>query len=194
MYVLFIAVFVCVCRYLHAKNILHRDLKSNSTYSSHRHTGTLTLFVVDVFLNSNLQVNIGDFGLSTVKQLWDESSAESARVCTPAGSVLWMAPEVIRMPSTPNTPASDVYSFGIVLYEMLTRRLPYSDRELAPDQVRVEQRACVLCSNALVSLFFSPFLFCIGYVYGGNGSAQARPIACAQGQSPNARRMNTHGP
>ncbi|KAK2091435.1 Rik1-associated factor 1 [Saguinus oedipus] len=86
--------------YLHAKNIIHRDMKSNS-----------------------LTVKIGDFGLATVKSRWSGSQ----QVEQPTGSVLWMAPEVIRMQdNNPFSFQSDVYSYGIVLYELMTGELPYS--------------------------------------------------------------------
>ncbi|CAG9863983.1 unnamed protein product [Phyllotreta striolata] len=92
--------------YLHAKNIIHRDLKSNN-----------------IFLHDDLTVKIGDFGLATAKTRW--SGSQQFR--QPTGSILWMAPEVIRMQEdNPYSFQSDVYAFGIVMFELLAGQLPYS--------------------------------------------------------------------
>ena len=42
------------------------------------------------------------------------------------GTPCWMAPEAIRCDSTPITPAVDVWSYGVVLWELLTQEAPYS--------------------------------------------------------------------
>uniref|UniRef100_A0A5S6R0I2 Raf homolog serine/threonine-protein kinase n=1 Tax=Trichuris muris TaxID=70415 RepID=A0A5S6R0I2_TRIMR len=92
--------------YLHSKNIIHRDLKSNN-----------------IFLTDDWTVKVGDFGLATVKTRWSGSQQSNQ----PTGSILWMAAEVIRMEVTnPYSHQSDVYSYGIVLFELTSNQLPYS--------------------------------------------------------------------
>ncbi|MBS0349593.1 MAG: protein kinase [Proteobacteria bacterium] len=93
---------------LHDFKILHRDLKS-----------------LNILLNDRFRAKLADFGLAKVK---NETSSQSS---VAKGTVLWMAPELFD-DEPKMTTASDVYSFGMVLWELATRLLPYAK---APNQM-----------------------------------------------------------
>ena len=105
--------------YLHDKNIIHRDLKSNN------------IFLYD---EKSFVVKIGDFGLATIKANINKQRS----VYHPEGSILWMAPEIIVCKTADSFGfKSDVYAFGIVLYELLSKQLPYSE-----GGYRVDEEKC----------------------------------------------------
>ena len=95
--------------YLHEANppIIHRDLKS------------LNLLLLDQVNNQNddILVKITDFGISRIVE------EVEAKMTVGMGTCHWMAPEVIN--SEPYSLAADVYSFGIVLWEIAARETPY---------------------------------------------------------------------
>jgi len=87
----------------------------------------------NVLLTSNRQAKVTDFGIA--QAFSDTSSSERQSVVW--GSPHYFAPEQAR--GEKPSPASDVYSIGIVIFEMLTGQLPYSgnsQQELAMAHIR----------------------------------------------------------
>jgi serine/threonine protein kinase len=91
-------------RFLHASQpaIVHGDLKSQN-----------------ILVDRRCRAKVTDFGLSR--------SGGATRKRT-TGTPFWMAPELLA--GRQNTPASDVYAFGIILNELYARELPYAGQNL----------------------------------------------------------------
>lgn len=91
--------------YLHTCRppIIHGDLKSPN-----------------LLLDRNDVVKVCDFGLSRVKV------ASKLSVASKMGTPEWTAPEVLKSESC--SEASDAYSFGVVLWEILTGLVPWADK------------------------------------------------------------------
>ncbi|CAL9069971.1 unnamed protein product [Musa banksii] len=90
--------------YLHHSSppIIHRDLKSSN-----------------LLVDKNWTVKVGDFGLSRLKH-------ETYLITkTGKGTPQWMAPEVLR--NEPSDEKSDVYSYGIILWELVTEKIPWDN-------------------------------------------------------------------
>ncbi|XP_008811875.1 serine/threonine-protein kinase STY46-like isoform X3 [Phoenix dactylifera] len=85
--------------YLHQNNIIHRDLKA-----------------ANLLMDEKEAVKVADFGVARVKSQSGVMTAET-------GTYRWMAPEVIE--HKPYDHKADVFSFGILLWELLTGKLPY---------------------------------------------------------------------
>uniref|UniRef100_A0A7S4P0M5 Protein kinase domain-containing protein n=1 Tax=Guillardia theta TaxID=55529 RepID=A0A7S4P0M5_GUITH len=106
-----IAISTGVCKgmtYLHSMGIIHRDLKP----------GNLLMGAVASPSGPQLVVKVADFGLARVQ--------DSARTMTGGiGTSQYTAPEVLR--SERYDHKADVYSFGVILWEIHARKIPYSE-------------------------------------------------------------------
>jgi len=90
--------------HLHQVRVLHLDLKSPN-----------------VLLNSLWEVKLCDFGLAKLRQ-------QTALHTTLRGvSPIWAPPEMFDEKAGGLTEKADVYSFGIIIFELTTRKLPYKD-------------------------------------------------------------------
>ncbi|KAJ7145890.1 kinase-like domain-containing protein [Mycena epipterygia] len=96
-------------QYLHSRNIVHGDLRG-----------------ANILINEDWSACLTDFGLSVFS-----NATSSMRTSTRAGSLYWMAPELIDPDRFgfrfARTPESDVYAFGCVCIEVYTGRPPFSE-------------------------------------------------------------------
>jgi len=92
--------------YLHSKEILHRDLKSPN-----------------VLIDNEYRAKICDFGLAKIKL---ESSSTSTISKNKLGTTRWRAPELCIRKTAPNK-ISDIYSLGMILWEISSRQIPFAD-------------------------------------------------------------------
>jgi eukaryotic-like serine/threonine-protein kinase len=112
-----------LCRALqhaHAEHIVHRDIKP-----------------ANVLISGRGQVKVGDLGIARLA----EGSTDGG-TATIVGTPRYMAPE--QASGHPVTPATDVYSAGIVLYEMLAGRPPFGGEsavEIALQHVQLQPPA-----------------------------------------------------
>ena len=99
--------------YLHSQTppIVHRDLKS-----------------LNIILNEDGRAKIGDFGLARVKSASNRTTTVSKKSNGQdyqVGTELWMAPELLNPQTARYTTKSDMYSFGLILWEIAAREYPY---------------------------------------------------------------------
>lgn len=106
--------------HIHNKNIIHRDIKTQN-----------------IFITKNGIIKIGDFGVARIFDLDKPSGSNDAddnrdrkmNLMTIIGTPYYMSPELCE--NKPYNFKSDVWSLGVILYELLTLTLPFQGNNIA---------------------------------------------------------------
>ena len=101
-------------KHLHDHNVMHRDLKSDN-----------------VLFSDKWVAKICDFG--TARELTHTVTTEQA------GTRRWMAPEILRAAEARINKKCDLFSYGMVLFELFAHEIPYADIK---NEVDVEKSIC----------------------------------------------------
>src|SRR3989441_1177634 len=100
----------------HAHGIIHRDIKPSN-----------------IIITARGQAKVMDFGLARMTTGATDSEAETQSLLTTPGAVIgtvpYMSPEQVR--GEPVDARSDIFSFGVTLYEMLCGRQPFASESAA---------------------------------------------------------------
>jgi len=100
---------------VHDANVVHSDIKA-----------------ANILVDKRRKAKISDLGTGRVTRGLTGTSTMMGTATQGAGakgSPLWMAPELVEDPSVAPSMASDVYSWAITAWEILTTRLPYHNEK-----------------------------------------------------------------
>jgi formylglycine-generating enzyme required for sulfatase activity/tRNA A-37 threonylcarbamoyl transferase component Bud32 len=105
--------------YVHEQNLVHRDIKPSN-----------------FMLDKKGKVKLMDFGIA---KNTDANSAEYTQTGTgmQMGTPMYMSPEQVKS-SKEVGPASDIYSLGVVLWQMVSGRKPYNSNTLSTVEIHIK--------------------------------------------------------
>lgn len=127
----FVAQLADAVQYAHDHGVLHRDLKPGNILlePSAADPGSDEL--------ADFSPRLTDFGLAKLV----EDNLFDTRSSLLVGTPLYMAPEQLSSDSADTTPATDVYALGVLLFELLTLRMPFEGKSYVEVLDRLRSQA-----------------------------------------------------
>lgn len=123
--------------YLHSQNISHGELNPSNVFLKARNS-----------TEGYLQAKVSGFGLSSIDNSTSRNSQKQNKDQTTANTFIWYAPEVLAEQEQPEsactskyTEKADVYSFGMLCFELLTGKVPFEDGHLQGEKMSRNIRA-----------------------------------------------------
>jgi len=103
----FMVQLIGACHYMHTHQVIHRDLKLGN-----------------LFLDSNMNVKVGDFGLAA---LIENPGERKKTIC---GTPNYIAPEVLFDTANGHSFEVDTWSIGVILYTLVVGRPPFQTKDV----------------------------------------------------------------
>ena len=100
---------------MHRERVIHRDLKLGN-----------------LFLNENMQIKIGDFGLAARLEIDEE------RKFTMCGTPNYIAPEILANKTEGHSYEVDIWSLGVILYTMIIGTPPFETEDVKQTYERIK--------------------------------------------------------
>ncbi|KAF8122144.1 kinase-like domain-containing protein [Boletus edulis] len=110
----FLVQIIGACNYMHTHQVIHRDLKLGN-----------------LFLDSNMNIKVGDFGLAA---LIENPGERKKTIC---GTPNYIAPEVLFDTANGHSFEVDTWSIGVILYTLLIGRPPFQTKDVKDIYTRI---------------------------------------------------------
>ncbi|CCM05981.1 uncharacterized protein FIBRA_08222 [Fibroporia radiculosa] len=124
----FMIQLIGACEYMHTHQVIHRDLKLGN-----------------IFLDKNMNVKVGDFGLAALI----ESPGERKK--TICGTPNYIAPEVLFDTANGHSFEVDTWSIGVILYTLVVGRPPFQTKDVKAIYKRIRDNEYEFPADRVVS-------------------------------------------
>ncbi|KIJ90202.1 hypothetical protein K443DRAFT_38368, partial [Laccaria amethystina LaAM-08-1] len=124
----FMVQLIGACHYMHAHQVIHRDLKLGN-----------------LFLDGNMNIKVGDFGLAA---LIENPGERKKTIC---GTPNYIAPEVLFDTANGHSFEVDTWSIGVILYTLVVGRPPFQTKDVKAIYKRIRDNEYEFPTDRVIS-------------------------------------------
>ncbi|KAF8156060.1 kinase-like domain-containing protein [Crassisporium funariophilum] len=124
----FMVQLIGACHYMHTHQVIHRDLKLGN-----------------LFLDANMNVKVGDFGLAA---LIENPGERKKTIC---GTPNYIAPEVLFDTANGHSFEVDTWSIGVILYTLVVGRPPFQTKDVKAIYKRIRDNEYEFPTDRVIS-------------------------------------------